>query len=291
MGAADIVPGVSGGTIALITGIYDRLLRAITSADRVALSLLFRGRFLALLYRVDFAFLAVLGSGILSSVFILANAIHWLIDHQPQPTWAFFSGLILASSGLLIRDEVTLNKMKSALVFSFGVALAVTIGLMPSFILSGGLPSFFFAGLLAISAMILPGISGSFLLLLLGMYSPVLVAVKMFQWQELGVFVAGCTLGLIAFSRLLQRLLNLYRAIAMAFLTGLLCGSLVSVWPWRAERLVSIPLDAEALTFGRPVLPFNSIISDPQFTLCVLFACFGSIFVWSLDWLMAEQRA
>ena len=178
MGAADIVPGVSGGTIALITGIYERLLGAIVSADSDALSMVLSGRWNALWHRIDAGFLSILLLGILTAIFSMASGIHWLLTHYPQPLWSFFSGLILVSAVLLIRDEVTLNRSDSLAGFIFGVCIAVGAALMPPVSFLAGLPGLFFAGAIAICAMILPGISGSFLLVLMGMYEQVLSAVK-----------------------------------------------------------------------------------------------------------------
>ena len=176
MGAADIVPGVSGGTIALITGIYDRLIAAIVAADTSALQMLLRGRWAVLWHRLDGAFLSTLLAGILTAIFSMASLIHWLLEAHPQPLWAFFSGLILISGMFLLRDEVVLNRLDRVLVFAVGVGLAVGIALMPPVSMLSGLAGFFLAGSIAICAMILPGISGSFMLLLMGMYAPVLLS-------------------------------------------------------------------------------------------------------------------
>ena len=162
MGAADIVPGVSGGTIALITGIYERLLAAIVSADSDALLMALSGRWNALWHRIDGGFLSILLLGILTAIFSMATGIHWLLNHYPQPLWSFFSGLILVSAVLLIRDEVTLNSFDSLAGFTFGVCIAVGAALMPPMSFLAGLPGLFFAGAITICAMILPGISGSF---------------------------------------------------------------------------------------------------------------------------------
>ena len=199
MGAADIVPGVSGGTMALITGIYGRLLGALVKIDKQALALFFSGRWRALWYRLDGPFLGWLLAGILTAIFSLASVIHWLLEHYPQPLWSFFSGLILISGVLLLRNEVTLDRLSRVGLFALGSALAVAISLAPPIPFSAGLLGFFIAGAIAICAMILPGISGSFMLMLLGMYGPVLGAVKGLQFAELSVFAVGCATGLITF--------------------------------------------------------------------------------------------
>ena len=266
MGAADIVPGVSGGTIALITGIYDRLIAAIVAADTSALQMLIRGRWAALWHRLDGAFLSTLLAGILTAIFSMASLIHWLLEAHPQPLWAFFSGLILISGMFLLRDEVVLNRLDRVLVFAVGVSLAVGIALMPPVSMLSGLVGFFVAGSIAICAMILPGISGSFMLLLMGMYAPVLAAVKGFQVTELVVFALGCGVGLLNFARLLDRLILAHPSMAMAFLCGVLLGSLVAVWLWRVSVIPA--LGAEPVEVTRPVLPFD--LPGPQLALCLL---------------------
>ena len=277
MGAADIVPGVSGGTIALITGIYDRLIAAIVAADTSALQMLIRGRWAALWHRLDGAFLSTLLAGILTAIFSMASLIDWLLEAHPQPLWAFFSGLILISGMFLLRDEVVLNGLGRVLVFAVGVGLAVGIALMPPVSMLSGLVGFFLAGSIAICAMILPGISGSFMLLLMGMYAPVLAAVRGFQATELVVFALGCAVGLLSFARLLDRLLRAYRSMAMAFLCGVLLGSLVAVWPWRVSVILALGTTPVAVT--RPVMPFD--LPEPQLALCSLTFCAGLLTVWA----------
>ena len=177
----------------------------------------------------------------------------------------------------LLRDEVVLNRLDRVLVFAVGVGLAVGIALMPPVSMLSGLVGFFLAGSIAICAMILPGISGSFMLLLMGMYAPVLAAVKGFQATELVVFALGCAVGLLSFARLLDRLLHAYRSMAMAFLCGVLLGSLVAVWPWRVS--VILALGAEPVEVTRPVLPFD--LPAPQLALCSLTFCAGLFTVWA----------
>ena len=285
MGAADIVPGVSGGTIALITGIYERLLSAIVSADSDALTMALSGRWNALWHRIDGGFLLILLLGILTAIFSMASGIHWLLTHYPQLLWSFFSGLILVSAVLLIRDEVTLNSFDRLAGFTLGVCIAVCAALMPPVSFLTGLPGLFFAGAIAICAMILPGISGSFLLVLMGMYEQVLSAVKTLQVTELSVLAAGCVTGLLLFARLLQHSLQRYRALAMAFLSGVLMGSLVAVWPWRQEVMLNA---AEgAISVSRPVLP--SMVTDAQLFACVVSCLIGCFLVWGTQALASRR--
>ena len=285
MGAADIVPGVSGGTIALITGIYERLLSAIVSADSDALTMALSGRWNALWHRIDGGFLSILLLGIVTAIFSMASGIHWLLTHYPQLLWSFFSGLILVSAVLLIRDEVTLNSFDRLAGFTLGVCIAVGAALMPPVSFLTGLPGLFFAGAIAICAMILPGISGSFLLVLMGMYEQVLSAVKTLQVTELSVLAAGCVAGLLLFARLLQHCLQRYRALAMAFLSGVLMGSLVAVWPWRQEVMLNA---AEgAISVSRPVLP--SMVTDAQLFACVASCLIGCFLVWGTQALASRR--
>ena len=285
MGAADIVPGVSGGTIALITGIYERLLSAIVSADTDALSMALGGRLNALWHRIDGGFLSILLLGILTAIFSMASGIHWLLTHYPQLLWSFFSGLILVSAVLLIRDEVTLNSVDRLAGFTLGVCIAVGAALMPPVSFLTGLPGLFFAGAIAICAMILPGISGSFLLVLMGMYEQVLSAVKTLQVTELSVLAAGCVTGLLLFARLLQHCLQRYRALAMAFLSGVLMGSLVAVWPWRQEVMLNAAKGA--ISVSRPVLP--SMVTDAQLFACVASCLIGCCLVWGTQALASRR--
>ena len=289
MGAADIVPGVSGGTVALITGIYARLLGALVKIDKQAMVLLFTGRWRALWYRLDGPFLGWLFAGILSAIFALASAIHWLLLHYPQPLWSFFSGLILISGALLLRSEVSLDRWSRVGFFALGCALAVAISLAPPIPFSASLLGFFIAGTVAICAMILPGISGSFMLVLLGMYGPVLGAVKGLQFNELSVFALGCAVGLITFARILNFLLLRARVAMMAFLSGVLLGSLSSVWPWQITVLVDSMGGSVELT--RPVLPFDPLLSDPQIMLCLTSFALGLILVWSVSAIAGREAS
>ena len=285
MGAADIVPGVSGGTIALITGIYERLLGAIVAADSDALYMALAGRWRALWHRTDGGFLSILLLGILSAIFSLTSGIHWLLLHYPQPLWSFFFGLILVSAVLLIREEVTLNSVDRVAAFTLGVCITVGAVLMPPVSFLAGLPGLFFAGAIAICAMILPGISGSFLLVLMGMYEQVLSAIKTLQITELLVLAAGCVTGLLLFARLLQQCLQRYRALTMASLSGVLMGSLVAVWPWRQEMLLNVAEGAIAVS--RPVLP--SAVSDAQLLDCLGACLIGCVLVCSMQALASRR--
>lgn len=277
MGAADIVPGVSGGTMAFITGIYDRLLGAIAAFDLQVFPLLRQGRWAELWRHVDGTFLATLVAGILCSVFSLARLISGLLETHPLLLWSFFFGLILGSALLLLR-AVRRWAPTAVLGLLFGTCAAAVVGLSPALALSATLPSFFIAGFIAICAMILPGISGSFILVLLGMYAPVLAAIEELQWLALSLFAVGAGAGLLVFSRLLHYLLGHHHGSTMATLTGFLFGSLLVVWPWK------LPGAADPALL-RPVLPQSFVAAggDALLMPCAVLMALGLAAVWLLE--------
>ena len=292
MGAADVVPGVSGGTVAFITGIYDELLRSIASVPEALVQLL-RGRVAKAWQIANVNFLLVLFAGILTSVFSLARLITWLLDTHPIPLWSFFFGLILVSSHLVARE---IGRWNWTRVFSFvvGIAFAWWITVASPMQWGSDPLSLFLAGAIAICAMILPGISGSFLLLLMGLYAVVLGAVKSLDLAVLAVFAAGCLVGILSFSRLLSWLLSRYRDLTLAFLTGLMLGSLNKVWPWKQTLTwradshgQQVPLQQENLWPTQ----FTSLVGqDSQWMLAIMLAVAGVVLVLGLEWLAGRQQ-
>lgn len=286
MGAADIVPGVSGGTVAFITGIYDTLLNSIRSVDldfiRLVLKLDIRGAWA----HINGGFLLALVAGIATSIATLARLISWVLENHPVPLWAFFFGLILASALVLLRhvDSWPLRRVAALVV---GVAVAAGIALSPMLNLDVGLPGVFLAGFLAICAMILPGISGSFILVLLGMYGVTLGAVKSLDITFLAVLAAGAVCGLLCFSRLLHWLLQRFHESTMAVLTGFLFGSLLVVWPWK-RVLAWVEGSHGQLKPAQqvPVSPADFQVfsgQDPQVWLCLGLMLVGFALVWLID--------
>lgn len=286
MGAADIVPGVSGGTIALITGIYPRLLAALHQFDLQLLGLLRRAEVKAAWRHVDGLFLLCLVGGIATSLVTLAQVISWLLETHPQPLWSFFFGLILASALLLMR-EVERWSASTVVALLGGIAFALWVAISPSVEFVAGYPGIFLAGFIAICAMILPGISGSFILLLLGMYSSVLVALKGFDIAFLMVFAVGAGLGLLSFSRLLYWLFQRFYSFTLAMLTGFLLGSLAIVWPWKRVLEWIVGRHGELRPVQQwPVLPDEFLMrtgQDPALVLSVLCGCAGFFCVWLID--------
>lgn len=252
MGAADVVPGVSGGTIAFITGIYDELLDSIKRLGPGALRVLAQDGIGACWKHINGAFLLTLGSGILLSLFSLARVISWLLVTHPIPLWSFFTGLILVSVWHMLR-QLDGVKASTIVVLLVGAALAWWIsGMTPTGAAEPELPFLFVCGAVAICAMILPGISGSFLLLLLGVYQPVLTAVATLDIPVLVTVASGCVIGLLLFTRFLSWLLAHARHVTLSFLIGLMLGSVNKLWPWKqttAEQFFNVmPQTYEHLT-------------------------------------------
>ncbi|WP_347136754.1 DUF368 domain-containing protein [Parahaliea mediterranea] len=293
MGAADIVPGVSGGTMAFITGIYDRLLGSIRSFDLAALRLLLAGRVRELWRHVDGAFLLALLAGIATSILSLARLISWVLEHHPVPLWAFFFGLILASALVLLQQVGRWTPGRVACL-ALGAGAALLVALSPAMGLGGGLAGVFLAGFVAICAMILPGISGSFILVLLGMYATVLAAIKSLDLLFIAVFALGAACGLMVFSRLLYWLLHRFHAATMALLTGFLFGSLAVVWPWKRALDWVVDSQGEPRPVQQvPILPaeYLQLTGDsPQTWLCLGLAVFGALAVWLVHWRWGGAR-
>lgn len=279
MGAADVVPGVSGGTVALITGIYRELINTLAGISPALLLVWRREGFIAFWRAGNLGFLSVLLAGIITSVILLANLLGWLIIHYPVPVWAFFSGLIAASVWLVLRPLQGLNAATWATLL-IGVLLAGWITTRPGLEAFGLTPLvFFLSGAIAICAMILPGISGSFILLLLGMYLPVLNAVRGMEMWLLISFMAGCALGLLSFVHLLRWLLDRFYNPVMTLLAGFMVGSLARLWPWR------VPMEEGALQ-ERNLLPsvYASETGEPAHLIAALLAVLaGALVVWLLS--------
>ncbi|ANQ20146.1 DUF368 domain-containing protein [Vibrio natriegens] len=232
MGAADVVPGVSGGTIAFITGIYDTLLESIRRINPRLLSIWKREGTKAAFNHINGFFLITLFSGIFVSIATLAKLITWLLNTHPIPIWSFFFGLILVSVYHIVRQVEKRDAIRF-ITLLVGVAFAYSITVLKPLHMEPTMVNTLIAGSVAICAMILPGISGSFILLLIGMYTPVLAAVKGFQVDILALFLTGCVIGLLTFSHLLSWLLRHFRDATLMFLTGLMIGTLPKIWPWK----------------------------------------------------------
>lgn len=232
MGAADVVPGVSGGTIALIVGVYERLLKAIGACTPDKLLWLARGRVRETWQAIDGTFLVCLVAGILTSIAAFANLLGYLLEEHAELTWSFFFGLI-AVSVYIVGREVHRWNVWTLLLALLGAGFAYMITVAAPLQWSASPIFIFLAGAIAICAMILPGISGSFILVLLGLYATILGAVRSLDFGTLLIFAAGCAVGMLSFARIVSWLLDNARNATMAVATGLLIGSLNKVWPWK----------------------------------------------------------
>ena len=257
MGAADVVPGVSGGTIAFIVGIYDELINSIKSINGKSLKLFFTGKFAAFWKMINgnFLFSILLGIGI--SVFSLAKIITWLLVEHPILVWSFFFGLVLASTWFVAKDIKGWN-WKTILGFVVGVVIAFYITVATPAETPSYLWFIFLCGAIAICAMILPGISGSFILVLLGKYFFIMDAVKTFDLVIIAVFGAGAVVGITSFSRVLSYALKHVRNITLAVLSGFMLGSLNKVWPWK-EQITTV-VDGHDLMIENNILPNQYIV-------------------------------
>ena len=232
MGAADVVPGVSGGTVAFITGIYEELLNSLKRLTPMTLPMLWQQGLAAFWSHINGSFLLALGTGILVSLLSLARLISYLMADFPVLLWAFFFGLVIASVVYIARKIVhwTWREWMAVII---GTAIALAISMAKPAQLPAEPWMVFSAGAIAICAMILPGVSGSFILLLMGMYSVFLTALKELDLVLLGSFFGGCIVGLLLFSHFLSWLLNRFHNTTLALLVGFLLGSLNVIWPWK----------------------------------------------------------
>ncbi len=281
MGGADVIPGVSGGTIAFITGIYQELLESIKSFDKTALSLLFRFDLKGLWSHVNGSFLLVLFAGIGTSIITLAKLIHYLINNEPIPLWSFFFGLIVISSLQVARE---IKK------WSFAVAFAGIAGIIAAYFVTSATPAttpdgylfIFFSGMIAICAMILPGISGSFILLIMGKYEYIIGAVKDLNIFVLMVFGSGCITGILGFSHIVSWLLRKYHDITVAVLAGFMVGSLNKIWPWKEILETRLNSKGEVVPLvERNMLPNEYIqkVGDPHMLQALLFFGIGILLI------------
>ncbi len=294
MGVADVIPGVSGGTIAFISGIYEELIGSIKSIDADAFKLLARFQIKSFWKSINGNFLISVLAGIVTSLLSLASLMTYLLEHHPIPVWSFFFGLILVSAPLIMRD---IKKWDVATVISgiVGIVIAYLITILSPTETPTNLPFIFFCGALAICAMILPGISGAFILLLIGKYEYMIKALISFDIPVIIVFVVGCFLGLLGFSRFLSWILTHYRFPTLALLAGFMIGSLNKVWPWKeitAFRINSEGLQVPAL--DQSILPWQYVEKtgqDPQLFLAVLFVALGIFLVVAIEKIAAVLKS
>ena len=292
MGAADIVPGVSGGTIAFITGIYQELIDSIGSIGPKTLRILFKEGVVAAWNSINATFLLVLMLGILTSVFTLSKMISHLLHTYPELLWSFFFGLILVSA-LHVGRTITQWRMSAVVNLVLGVVVAFGITSFSPAQIPLNPINLFLAGCIAICAMVLPGISGSFILLLMGMYAHVIGAVKSLDVVNLGIFAAGCLVGILAFTRLLSWFLHHYKNATLALLTGFMLGSLNKIWPWKQTLSTRINSKGEQVPVDQVnVMPdqFMALTGkDPQLLYSIGLMILAIILVLAMEFVASQK--
>lgn len=265
MGAANVVPGVSGGTIALITGIYKEIIEALNSLmGKETWKALFKGDFKGFWKQIHGTFLLWLAIGVVLSVFSLAKLMTYVLEHHPVQTWAFFFGLIVASAILMFKDIKGWG-IKEVLFTAGGVALGLLVCTLSPTQTPDNWFFIFLCGAIAVCTMILPGISGSFILVIMGKYDYIMQAVADLNWSVLIVFALGCVVGILAFAKFLHWLLDHFEKQTMLVLLGFILGSLVKVWPWSNPEVQALP--------------------DPHYGAAALWAVLGVALVLGVEYL------
>jgi len=277
MGLADLIPGVSGGTVAFISGIYEELLYSIKLMSGDVLRLLLKLKFKEAFTKIPIHFLTPLFAGIFTSIILLARLLSYLLEVYPSFIWSFFFGLVLASTWLVAKRVTSWN---TGNVLAFGItaiAAYILVGAVPVET-PENLPMFFFSGMIAIIAMILPGISGSFILLLIGKYAQVLDAAKNLQTDVLLAVITGAAIGLSVFARFLTWLFAKYHNISIAILSGFMLGSVRKLWPWKETILTRINSHGEIVPLiEKNILP-HSIDVSVFFSITLIVIGIGVIF-------------
>lgn len=290
VGIANIIPGVSGGTIALITGIFERLINAIKSFDIKAAQLLFKGNWKAFAEKTDFYFLLALFAGVGVAIIALARLFDFLFHHYPVYIWAYFFGLVLASVYYVGK---TVEKWKASTIISFivGTAFAIGISLINPATANDNFLYLILCGVVAICSMILPGLSGSFVLILMGNYQ--LVAIDAINNRDLGIIIPvgiGAVVGLIAFSHVLSWVFKRYKDQTIAMLTGFILGSLSILWPWKEPEYLTNAAGDFIMKHGEKVIARYSVILPEQITMEVIIGV-GFMILGILSIVLVEYMA
>lgn len=282
MGAADVVPGVSGGTIAFISGIYEELISAINAVGIDTLKRWRSSGFKAAWQSINGNFLLALFLGIGVSVVSLAKLIKWLLEHQPVLLWSFFFGLVIASI-LYVGKQITNWNLKTVLILAISAFLAFYITTLPALATNDSPLYLVLAGSLAICAMILPGISGAFILLLLGAYKPAVEAITNRDLITILYLAIGAVVGLLSFSRILKWFFTNYKNLTLAALTGFIIGSLNKIWPWKQVLSWRTNSSGEKVPFiDKSILP-SHFDGDPKLAMAILFMIVGFALILLLE--------
>lgn len=294
MGGADVVPGVSGGTIAFITGIYKELLDSINSFDKHAIQLLLGWKIADLWKHVNGRFLVTLLSGVFVSILSLAKLLHFLLNHHPIQLWSFFFGLIIISA-IVVSRQIIHWRISSVISGIVGIVIAFFITSATPAATPENYLFIFFSGAIAICAMILPGISGSFILLILGKYVFIIESVKNLNIPVIAVFGLGCTVGLLSFSRLVSWLLKKYHDLTVALLAGFMIGSLNKIWPWKETVSTRLNSKGELVPLIQKNLwptEYMQKVDQPLVLQAIVYCCVGILLIIGIEKIarMAGQK-
>ena len=287
MGAAEVVPGVSGGTIAFITGIYERLINAIKQCTPALLFRLRREGFVALWRAVDANFLLALFGGMGISIVLFARGISYLLVEHPIFLWSFFFGLVIASTWIVAR-QISRFGIDLIIFTAVGTSIGVLVTSVVPLELSPTPWFIFLGGAIAVCAWILPGLSGSFILLILGLYGTVIDAIKSLELEVLMFLGLGCFVGLISFAQLLSKLFRDHKDETLAVLTGFMLGSLVKLWPWKETLSYQMKADGSQFPLVQESILPQSYIQltgqEPYLFVAIGMAVAGIVVVLGLDW-------
>ncbi len=290
MGAADVVPGVSGGTIAFISGIYEELITSINNVNISLFKTLKNQGYKAAWNQLNGNFLLALFLGIGISILSLAKLMGWLLINKPIFLWSFFFGLVVASI-LFVGKQITKWNIATIILFVLGAITAYYITSLPVLGTNESNWFLFLAGALAICAMILPGISGAFILVLLGAYQPVLEALNNRDIKTIAIIGVGAIIGLLSFSKLLKWLFNNYKNLTLAVLTGFILGSLNKIWPWKETISTRINSKGEEVPLLQESISPFAYPEDPQLVWAIALAILGFLTIFLLERLAVNLKA
>lgn len=286
MGIAELVPGVSGGTIAFVTGIYEEFITSINNVNLTTLKVLKEEGFKKFWEKLNGNFLLALVIGMMISIFSLSKIIAWLLEEHPIITWSFFFGLVFASV-IFVAKSIKRWNILAILLFIAGTASAFYISTLPPSTSSGSLPFIFLSGAIAICAMVLPGISGSFILVLLGSYKTVLEAVNEKDFGIIVTFAFGAAFGILSFARVLKWMFTNYKDATLAVLTGFILGSLNKIWPWK-NIIEVIQIGKKEIIIDENISPF-SFQGDNQLIYAIVAAVIGFSLIFILEKSASKQ--
>lgn len=289
IGTANVIPGVSGGTIAMITGIFERLINSLKSFNFQVFKLLFQGDFKTFATRTDLSFLLPVLLGILVSIFTVAKLLSFLFMNYPIYVWSFFFGLIIASVWLVGKTIEKFN-LPVILFFALGTVIAASVTILNPAMENDNFFYLILCGVVAVCSMILPGISGSFVLVLMGNYELVLRSITEFNIVNITAVGIGCVVGLPAFSHLLSWLYKTFKNQTIAILTGFILGSLVVIWPWKISydnlgNIIPINDYGAMLTPNAKALSFDRILPqiNEHLVIAVVLAVLGFLVIYWLE--------